>query len=73
MWLSFECVDGFEMVPPRTTAALADGGPQIQKTGHGTGMLVYGVSLLIADTSKTLGIILIVPSVLTLLCGMRKS
>jgi len=38
-----------------------------------TGLLVCGVSLHIADKSKTLGIILIVLSVVTFLWGMRKS
>jgi len=38
-----------------------------------TGLLVCGVNLHIADKSKTLGIILIVLSVVTFLWGMRKS
>ena len=38
-----------------------------------TGLFVCGVNLHIADKSKTLGIILIVLSVLTFLWGMRKS
>ena len=38
-----------------------------------TGLLICGVNLHIADKAKTLGVILIVLSVVTFLWGMRKS